>query len=458
MAVSVVQTANATATATSVTATFGSPVTAGNTICASVSVLDGATSGFTVALTFGSSPDNWFLHRKATRSAGGSNIYTAEWADANTAITGTSTVTVTLSGATGGFNTSIILTVYEVAGLAAAAEDITGASSGNGAGWTTGTFTPSGSTAAADEFWWGSVTFPSSVTISPPGTWTNTARLTTSIGQAAVSGYQTPGATGSPVYSGTFSANVQWACAGTTLKARSISATAALAGHGTESAAGAIGGTASPAAAGTLGATPSGGLPDTWTGAGTGTLGATPTETIEAGAALAGTGSVLAQGTPPVDIHVVNQWAGDLAQNPQFGASLPAAPTCNVPLTLAYSVGGGSGVPTPGNWLFTAVGWRQDPGIPGITISVQDDGHQWNRPSQPSSGTGLTRCTLWYQPSIGAVTGFAPAEIYVAPSGYVASMSVLVFEVTGLGAWDDQVAIAANYSGSTNSLSLTLTL
>lgn len=458
MAVSVVQTATpATPVGTTATCTFASPVTAGNTICASVSVLDGGTAGFTVAFTLGSSPDNWLLHRKATRSASGSNIYTAQWADSGCA-GGASGVTVTLSGATGGFDTSIILEAWEVAGLSSAAEDGTGASSGSSTAYSTGSFTPNSTTTAADEFWWGSVTFGSSLTASFPSGWTNTAKLTTSLGQAMVAGYQVRTTTGSPLYSGTLSgAGGQWACSGATLKAGSISATATLAGHGTESAAGAIGGASPPAGEGTLTATPSGGLPDTWTGAGTGTLGATATETSEGTASLAGAGTLA--GTPgTAPITVVNQWQGTLAQNPQFGPSLPAAPTCNVPLTHAASVGGGSGVPTPGNWLFAAVGWRQDPGIPGITIAVQDDGHQWNRPNQPSSGTGLTRCVLWYQPNIGAVTGFAPAIVYVAPSGYVASMSVLVFEVTGIGTWDDQVAVGVNYSGSALSLNLTLTL
>jgi hypothetical protein len=459
VAVSVVQTASSSATATSLTVTFGSAVTPGSTLCLSLGIFDANTPGFTVAVELGSSPDNWGLNRKIIRGGGSSNYYAGAWSDANTAISGATTVTITLSGATGGFLTAIEAEVYEVAGLPGATQDITGALDGNGSSFTTGAFTPSASTAAADEFWWGCVSCGSSLSPAGPGSpWANGSLLTTSIGTGLLSGYQCTTATGSPLYDGTFSANGQWACAGATLKAGSAAGSASLSGAGTLGAAGGPAATASVSGDGEVTAAGTSAPPDSAFPAGSGTISAAATLDIAATATLAGDGEIQASANPPVTVNVVNQWQGKTAQNPVFGPSLPGLASTVVPLTMAASVGGGSGVPTAGNWLFAICGWRQAPGAPPVTLSnVGDDTHAWWRPASPSTAAGLTRTAIWYQPNIGAITT-VPARVYASPSGYVPGMAVLVIEVAGLGPWDFVTGLATNYSASTGSLTLSVTL
>ena len=46
--------------------------------------------------------------------------------------------------------------------------------------------------------------------------------------------------------------------------------------------------------------------------------------------------------------YVVNQWANGYGQNYTFGNNPPQLASCVVPLTTAYSVGGGSGTPDHG--------------------------------------------------------------------------------------------------------------
>jgi hypothetical protein len=455
--VSVVQTApSSNAVGTAVTCTFPSATTAGNTICASVAVQDGGTSSFTVAFTLDSSPDNWTLHRQARRSAGGSNIYTAEWADSGCA-GGASNVTCTLTGASGGVLTSMMLQVWEVAGLPAAAEDGTGANTGNSTTFSTGSFTPNSTTTASDEFWWGSVTYPSGNTITPPSGWTNTSPVTTSLGQAMVAGYQVRTTTGTPLYSGSWVNSVQWACAGATLKAGTVTATAHLSGAGTDHAAGGIGGAASLSGAGSVTAAGTGGPPDTAGMVGVGQVSALGGVQIPATASLSGAGSVTATSAPAAPVTVVNQWAGTIAHGPAFAPAAPPSSPVQVTLNHASSVGGGTGIPTQGNWLFVCAGWRQDPGATGVTVAISGDDHMWYRPNSPSSDTGNTRTTIWYQPNIGAAT-IVPDTIWVQPSGYVAGMSVLIIEVSNLGPWDYSVGASVAYHASTTSLSLTLTL
>jgi hypothetical protein len=149
-------------------------------------------------------------------------------------------------------------------------------------------------------------------------------------------------------------------------------------------------------------------------------------------------GSTPAPPPPPEPTAlVVNQWAGTLAQPPVF-ASVPA-PCASVVVALdeASSVGGGSGTPTAGNWLFCIAAWNAAgadplaPVIPPVTVSVRDDSHQWWRPAPPSPAAGGTRTAVWYQPDI-----IPPASVYVAPTGFAPGTAVLVVEVAGLGPWD----------------------
>lgn len=233
-----------------------------------------------------------------------------------------------------------------------------------------------------------------------------------------------------------------------------VTAAAALSGAGALGAAGDIEGAAVLSGTGTLTATPTAGSPVGLAGQGQGVLGAAPQVVQRAAAALSGAGALGAiPGSP--DILVVNQWAGKIEQNPLFGQAVPGACSVVVPLDLASSVGGGSGVPGQGNWLFAIAGWQQDPGLTGVTISVADDSRQWWRPAPPSNPAGITRTVIWYQPNIGALT-ITPTVIYVAPSGYQAGMSVTVVEVAGLGPWDTVVGLDGNYAAAATTLGLAL--
>jgi hypothetical protein len=95
-------------------------------------------------------------------------------------------------------------------------------------------------------------------------------------------------------------------------------------------------------------------------------------------------------------------------------------------------------------------------GLPPVTVSVQDDGHQWWRPGSPSNGTGTVRAAVWYQPNIGAVTGNPPAIVYISPLGAVAGLAVLIVEVEALGPWDQAYAVTTGYSAATRSLTIAI--
>jgi hypothetical protein len=223
---------------------------------------------------------------------------------------------------------------------------------------------------------------------------------------------------------------------------------AALSGTGSLTPAGSIEGAAALTGAGTLAAAGQSGGAIGLAGTGSGTLSAAPQVIQHAAAALSGHGTLtMISGAPA--IVVANQWASSEAQNPQFGASLPAGSSVVVPLTPAFSVGGGSGTPTPGNWLIAFPGWHSGPDNT-VTVAVGDDTPGWWRPFQPSA-PGITRTACWYQPNI-----LAPTEVFCAPSGYVAGMSVLVVEIAGPGPWDTVTGTALNYGAAVTSLALSL--
>lgn len=149
----------------------------------------------------------------------------------------------------------------------------------------------------------------------------------------------------------------------------------------------------------------------------------------------------------PFPAGVVNQWVNKVTQSVTWGQSLPGIASANVPLTPASSTGLGSGTPTEGNWLFCVAGWNAGAGP--ATINVGDDTHLWWRPAQPSNAAGASRCTIWYQPNIAM-----PTMVYVAPSAFVDGMSVTVFEVGGLGAWDQVTMLVSNYAAGATALPL----
>ena len=78
-------------------------------------------------------------------------------------------------------------------------------------------------------------------------------------------------------------------------------------------------------------------------------------------------------------VSVVNSWGNSYGQGTTLASVTPALQSCVVPLTNAYSVGGGSGTPTAGNWLFTLASWTQDPSIAHVHVGVGDDIHSWWR-------------------------------------------------------------------------------
>lgn len=444
---------------TTLVLTFPAPVTAGHCVVVALGALDSASSTFTAAPQLGSSPDNFFLHRQNRRTASGTTNYSAIWSDGDCA-GGATTVTITLSGATGGFSTSMIGWAWEqdsISGHGAAIEDGTGAQGGSGTAWSSGSFTPNATTSGPGAVF-GIVQLTGNPTITGPTSgWTNEAKQSTSLGNSAVAGFWVTTGPVTPVWSGTMSgAGTQWTAVGVALKSGSKAGVATPAGHGTLGAAAGIAGAGTPGGHGTLTAAASGAPPGSAPMIGSGTLAAAGSAIVQSGpATLAGTGQLQGAGDA-LNPLPVNQWAATLTQPSAFGYIPPADQSAEIPLTVATSVGGGSGIPSQGNWLFCAVGWRQMPGAGPVTISVQDDGHQWWRPGRPSNGTGTVRCAAWYQPNIGAVTGNPPAIVYVSPLGAVAALAVLIVEVEALGPWDQVYAVTTGYNAATRSLTISI--
>lgn len=153
------------------------------------------------------------------------------------------------------------------------------------------------------------------------------------------------------------------------------------------------------------------------------------------------------RGSPvvPFPASVVNQWAATVTQNPAWGDPVPGIASAVVELTPATSVGGGTGTPTQGNWLFMVAGWNEAAVLPPATVGTGDDTHMWWRvPSQPSAAGAGTRTVIWYQPNI-----LSPSAVYTAPSGYMDGMSVTVIEVGGLGPWDQVAALVSGHATGT---------
>ncbi len=114
--------------------------------------------------------------------------------------------------------------------------------------------------------------------------------------------------------------------------------------------------------------------------------------TIKGTASLAGTGTLSAFGSAPAPA-VVNQWAGGYGQGVTFTSLSSAMQSAVVSLTPAFSVGAGSGVPTPGNWLFAITSWTQNPQIANVHIGVGDDIHSYWREYPASFGGGWSFTT-----------------------------------------------------------------
>lgn len=160
----------------------------------------------------------------------------------------------------------------------------------------------------------------------------------------------------------------------------------------------------------------------------------------------------------PSGPQVINAWSATFAQPSTFGLTPPALESSVIALNSSTSVGGGSGVPTQGNWLFAITGWNQN-AVQAATHAVADDIHSFWRPGDVtansyavSSSAGATRVSVWYTPNLART----PMDVYIAPSGGVDGRACLVIEVSGLGPWDTVTGIATNYAAAATSVALSL--
>jgi hypothetical protein len=151
-------------------------------------------------------------------------------------------------------------------------------------------------------------------------------------------------------------------------------------------------------------------------------------------------------------VSIVNQWANSYGQGVTFASITSALQSCTLQLDNTYSVGGGSGTPAAGNWLFVIASWTQTPAIANVHVGIGDDIHSWYREYPASGSGGNVRTSIAYTPNLARVPGY----IYVAPDGEVAAITVLVVEVSGLGPWDTAVGPNTNYAAAATSLSLSL--
>jgi hypothetical protein len=161
----------------------------------------------------------------------------------------------------------------------------------------------------------------------------------------------------------------------------------------------------------------------------------------------------------PLPVRAVNQWSATFAQPAAFGNTPPALQSAVVALTPGNSVGGGSGTPAAGNWLFCMTGMNEQSAAAGFTVGCADDIHSFWRPGDVtasswavSAAAAATRTSVWYTANLARV----PGDVYVAPSGAMAGMACLVVEVAGLGPWDVVTGIATGYAAAATSLNLAL--
>ena len=314
--------------------------------------------------------------------------------------------------------------IYEVSGLVTSGVvDKTNHDHGtSGTSWTS---TATATTTQAAEFWVGCADVSAATISGPSSPWSNTSPST-----VAAAGYQIAASTGTATYSGTQgSLGGPWAaCVATLLGSSAVNGNVA-------------GVAAEVTVQGGIG-TPAG------TSGGGNVAGVAAQVTVQGGIGTPAGGGIL----------VVNQWAADAAQPSSFQSMPPALQSTVIVLDSGTSVGGGSGTPTPGNWLFCIAGWNQD-GLTAATVGDADDIHSFWRPGNVttsdwavSTASGNTRTSIWYTPNLAR----AANDVYVAPNGAMAGTSCLVVEVQGLGPWDTVTGVASNYTAGGTTLSLTL--
>ena len=210
-----------------------------------------------------------------------------------------------------------------------------------------------------------------------------------------------------------------------------VTGTATLSGAGTLTAAGFIAGRATLAGVGTLTAVRSG--TGSATLSGTGTLTASAQQ--RAITSLSGTGTLTARGGSPAPA-VINQWANNYGQGTTFDSITSALQSCVVGLTPGFSVGGGSGTPTAGNWLFCIASWTQVPSGGNIHTGVGDDIHSYWRqfPASSKNGWSFTTSGTPLNNTYFIVTTAQAASITVGDIFRDTANPAGTFQVTAVGA------------------------
>ena len=190
------------------------------------------------------------------------------------------------------------------------------------------------------------------------------------------------------------------------------------------------------------------GAPDTTTAGGT----ATATGTI-AGTGVSWLTSMLAF---PV-AAIAGSWSNSVAA--ATGFQLPAPGNLSLPVAVTN---------TPGQWLFALIAWRQPNAGAGVTVSVEDDAHNWWDPVGAPSGaygtspaSGVTRCAIWCAPAAraasvqpGATSG--ATNVMIAPSGPVLGIAAMVIAVSGLQPWFSFQGVDPEVANNATAISMAL--
>lgn len=212
MAVTLVQHAQGSAQASSVTVTLGSNTTAGNCVVAAIGIItNGNFANTTVSsITLGGSAGNF---SQLAADADGSAFI---WADPNCAGGQTSVAVTAAAG------TQIFADVYEFSGLVSSSVLDKNSTGDNGSGSTSWTSGATATTTRPVEAWIGVVATGGDLTATGPSSpWTNEPQQAFGgkFGATELSGYQITSATGAATYSGTFSVSSISAVAVVTLLA-----------------------------------------------------------------------------------------------------------------------------------------------------------------------------------------------------------------------------------------------
>ena len=412
MTISVVQTVSSNSLSPTIAAT-----TAGN--CLVVCVMSENTSAQSVSgVTLGGSADNF----AAAVSDNTEHTSAFIWCDPDCAGGQTAVVisgsSLDVASGHGG------VVVYEVSGLVTSAvvDQTNHGHTTSGTSWTSNA---TSTTTQAAEFWVGCADVSAATIAGPSSPWSNTSPST-----VCAAGYQIVASTGAATYSGTQGAlgGPSGACVATLFGSSAVNANVT----GVAAEVTVQGGIGTPA--GTTG--------------GGNVTGVAAQVTVQGGIGTPAGGGIL----------VINQWAGTFAQPSSFGSMPPALQSTVIALDSGTSVGGGSGTPSEGNWLFCIAGWNQK-GLTAATVGDADDIHSFWRPGNVttsdwavSTSAANTRTSVWYTPNLARV----PGDVYVAPNGAMAGTACLVVEVQGLGPWDTVTGINTSYAAGGTTLSLAL--